>query len=366
MTDAKKQKLLDFAKALVDQEKAKIIVPAQEASSGFWYGGGNMAADSAGNLYVTGRYRNYGDSRTGTGAGIRGLELAIFKSEDKGESWTKVKSFSKKDLNIGDWEVLSIEGTALNFTDDGVELFISTEKLHRPFVDGMESFHKPGTGSWTIELMKAENVEKLSTDNYKTIMESRDPRWFNVKDPFLYNNKEGDLILGYCTHPFNWSSSNTGYSVRKKGSSSFGEQNNHFFPRGFCWDVGITRGTAIMRVPSLGVFSGDDAGLIFYDGGEAMRSYEQHANAVVRPRGSSCEELGGVALIEDEKMENPEKLTTELPAFVSPWGSGCSRYVDVLETTDGFYTTWQQSQKDSSQPLVMTFLPIIEAEKLLS
>ena len=233
MTDAKKQKLLDFSKALVDQEKAKIIVPAQEAKSGFWYGGGNMAADENGNLYVTGRYRNFGDSRTGTGAGVRGLELAIFKSSDKGETWNKVKSFTKKDLNIGDWEVLSIEGTALNFADDGVELFISTEKLNRPFVEGMKEFHKPGTGSWTIELMKADSVEDLSTDNYKTIMESRDARWFNVKDPFLYKNRGGDLILGYCTHPFNWSSSNTGYSVRKKGSDTFGEQNNSFFPQRF-------------------------------------------------------------------------------------------------------------------------------------
>jgi len=366
MTDAKKQKLMDFSSALVNQEKAKIIVPAQEPSTGFWFGGGNMITDSMGNLYVSGRYRNFGDSRTGTGAGIRGLELAIFKSEDKGKSFSKVKSFTKQDLNINGREVLSIEGTALNRTKNGVELFISTEKLNRPFPQGLEHFHKPGTGSWTIELMEADDIESLSTGNYKTLLESQDPRWFNIKDPFTYRTRNDDLILGYCTHPFNWSSSNTGYVVRKKGERNFSEQHNVFFPRGFCWDVGITRGTGMLRVPCIGDFKDSAISLLFYDGGEAMRSYESHEKAVVRPRGYSCEELGGIAFIENDNMESVEKLSIPLPSFVSPWGSGCSRYVDILETEDGYYTSWQQSQKDFSQPLVMTFLSKKEAESILS
>ena len=325
-----------------------------------------MVPDAAGNLYITGRYRNFGDSRTGVGAGVRGLELAIFKSEDQGTSWSKVKSFTKQELNVGDWEVLSIEGTALHFTDRGVELFISSEKLNRPFVEGYEHFHKPGTGSWTMEVMSAPSVEELSTADYKTVMESRDPRWFNVKDPFFYKIGDGDLVLGYCTHPFNWASSNTGYAVRKKGESHFGPQNNSFLPRGFCWDVGIARGTAFLQVPSVGAFSEEEVSLLFYDGGEAMRSYAQHDQAVVRPRGHSCEELGGLAFFRDGNLDQAEKLSIVTPAFVSPWGTGCSRYVDVLQTEAGFYTTWQQSQEDGSQPLVMTFLPMAEAEALLS
>ena len=365
MDKIKKEKLIAFAKRLVDQEKAKIIVPAQENSSGFWFGGGNMVQDRVGNLYVTGRYRNFGDSRTGTGKGLRGLELAIFRSSDKGKTFHKVKSFSKQDLKIQDWEVLSIEGTALNMTDKGVELYISTEKLNRPFPEGLEQFHKPGTGSWTIELMKAETVEKLGEGSYKTILESRDPRWFNMKDPFLYHRENGDMILGYCTHPFNWSSSNTGYVMRKKGMDGFTEQENSFFPRGFCWDVGITRGTALVPVPKTGLFKGSRSSLFFYDGGEAMRSYEAHSNAVNRPRGYSCEEIGGVAVIEDSVMESVERLSAELPLFISPRGTGCSRYVDVLVTEDGYYVTWQQSQENFSQPLVMNFVSHEEAEEVL-
>jgi hypothetical protein len=366
MKNTMEAKLLQFAQVLVDQNKAEIIVPAQENSTGFWYGGGNMVSDSKGNLYVTGRYRNFGDSRTGTGLGLRGLELAIFKSEDKGKSFKKVKSFSKKDLALGEWDILSIEGTALNFVDDGVELYISTEKLNRPFPEGYEDFHKPGTGSWTIELMSADSIENLSTKRYKTILENKDPRWFNMKDPFLYKNGSGDLVLGYCTHPFNWSSSNTGYVVRKKGSQDFSEQNNTFFPRGFCWDVGITRGTGFLRVPQTGDFANENLTLLFYDGGEAMRQYDSHEKAVARPRGYSCEELGGVAYIFDDKMENPQRLSVVLPSFVSPYSTGCSRYVDILETEEGYYTTWQQTQDNSSQPLVMNFLSREDANKILS
>jgi hypothetical protein len=114
MNDAKTRTRSVFAGALIDQERARIIVPAQQPSTGFWFGGGNMAEDWEGNLYITGRYRNFGDSRSGTGMGDRGLELAMFRSGDRGATFSRVKSFSKKDLTIGSREVLSIEGSALN------------------------------------------------------------------------------------------------------------------------------------------------------------------------------------------------------------------------------------------------------------
>lgn len=59
-------------------------------------------------------------------------------------------------------------------------------------------------------------------------------------------------------------------------------------------------------------------------------------------------------------------LSVRSAAFVSPWGTGCSRYVDVLFTDDRAYATRQQSQSDYSQPLVMNTLPMEEVEKLLS
>ena len=60
-----------------------IVYRRTNAETGFWFGGGNMVQDHDGTLWLVGRYRNHGDSRTGLGAGERGLELALFRSDDR-------------------------------------------------------------------------------------------------------------------------------------------------------------------------------------------------------------------------------------------------------------------------------------------
>ena len=82
LNDLQRTVLTRFCQALIDQESARVIVPPMQPRSGFWFGGGNMVEDADGTFYLCGRYRNYGDSRTGLAAGERGLELAIFRSTD--------------------------------------------------------------------------------------------------------------------------------------------------------------------------------------------------------------------------------------------------------------------------------------------
>ncbi|NQV28415.1 MAG: exo-alpha-sialidase, partial [Rhodopirellula sp.] len=65
---------------------------------------------------------------------------------------------------------------------------------------------------------------------------------------------------------------------------------------------------------------------------------------------------GGVAYIQNGSFDHIERLSKYLPQFISPYGTGCSRYVDVLATKAGLIATWQQSQEDLSQPLVMNML----------
>ncbi|MEM1297027.1 MAG: hypothetical protein AAGH89_16800, partial [Verrucomicrobiota bacterium] len=74
------ENLIRLAKALIDQENARVLVPPQDNSTGYWFGGGNVVQAPDGSVLIIGRYRNYGDSRTGVGAGERGLELAIFRA----------------------------------------------------------------------------------------------------------------------------------------------------------------------------------------------------------------------------------------------------------------------------------------------
>ncbi len=367
------ERLTNLANALIDQKGAVAIVPAQQPSTGFWFGGGNTIEDTNGDLHVVGRYRNHGDSRTGVAAGERGLELTIFTSTDGGQKWAKSVSFSKPDLNVGDRTVLSIEGSALRRTKSGYELYVSTEKDGIGYPDGFDGYLKPGTGVWTIERLAAASLEGLKQAPLETVAECSDPRWLHIKDPFLYERAGGNFDLLFCSHPFSWSSSNTGYRSAFAVSENdidtqpqFGKTQYDFFPRGTTWDVAMTRGTCVFDVPKVGAFSEVDSSLFFYDGGESLRNLDEHSTAVKRPRGYSCEELGGVAYIQDGDFEHIKRLSKYLPQFVSPYGTGCSRYVDVVSTKTGLVATWQQSQKDLSQPLVMNVLTHQEVAEILT
>ena len=367
LSEADEAVLLDLGTALVDQQRARTIVAPQQNASGFWFGGGNMVLDSDRSLLLVGRYRNAGDSRLGVGAGERGLELALFRATAVDQPFSKIASFTKADLRVGDREVLSIEGAALRLTRDGAaELFVSTEKAGIDYPQGFESFLKPGAGVWTIERIRSESIDGLAAAPIEVILESSDPRFLHMKDPFLYRRPDGDLMLLFCTHPYCWTSSNSGYALVRDGVLAPDSLVRDFFPRGFTWDVAMTRATCVLDVPRIGRFRQRRVALLFYDGGESVRDLDEHASAIKRPRGYSCEELGGVAYVLDDDFSRVHRLSKHRPAFVSPWGAGTSRYVDVLATEDGMCATWQQSQPDRSQPLVMNFVDRDRIERLLN
>ena len=366
LSKPQKNRLLLLGQALIDQQRARVVIPPTQGGCGYWFGGGNMIRTEDGTFYLCGRYRNAGDSRSGAKAGVRGFELSIFRSADVGKGFEKISSFSKQDLSYGDRQVISIERSWLHSHQGRIELFVSSEKSGIPYADNLESYQKQGTGVWTVDRIEADTVEALDPARIEPLIESRDPRFLHVKDPFAFNNQRGDTVLILCTHPFNWSSSNSAYSIRPKGSTSFGQINYEFFPRGFTWDVAISRLTSALHVPALGVLKDlPPVYLFFYDGGESVRHHEEHEKAVKRPRGYSCEELGGLAFSTEQCFPRLERLSVNLPLFISPYGTGCSRYVATLETEEGIYSLWVQSQKDLSQPLVMSFLGLEEVERIL-
>ncbi|MCA9049211.1 MAG: hypothetical protein KDA89_10815 [Planctomycetaceae bacterium] len=356
--------LTGVCRKLVDQQRARIIVPAQQPESGFWFGGGNMISGKDGSLYLVGRYRNAGDSRTGVAAGTRGLELAVFRSKDMGQTFTKILSWDKAALNSPAGDVLSIEGSCLRRTSAGVELFVSTEKVGIDYPEPVRDFLKPGAGVWTIDVLRADTVKNLQTASVEPLFRSEDPRYLHVKDPFLWPTAAGDR-LGFCSHPFNWSSSNTGVADLPPAGKPITQADYNVFPRGSTWDVAMTRGTSILPISVPGLPPERRISVLFYCGGECVRPLEEHATAVRRPRGYSCEEIGGAAFYAGEDIAGAERLSSLFPLFVSPHGTGCSRYVDVLSTPDAFYVTWQQSQPDLSQPLVMNAVPRDEIERLI-
>ena len=137
--------------------------------------------------------------------------------------------------------------------------------------------------------------------------------------------------------------------------------------RGNTWDVAVARVTDRLSVPRLGAFRNlPPLSLYFYDGAECVRKHEQHARAVRRPRGYSCEEIGGLAWGWDDWFPRVERLSVIAPLFVSPRGTGCSRYTSTLVTGHALCASWQQSQQDLSQPLVGHCLPIERVAQLLA
>lgn len=353
------EQIRSFCDLLINQQAAKPIVIPQDSSSGFWFGGGNTIQDDDGHLLVVGRYRNAGDSRTGIAAGTRGLELAIFRSQKPSNSqsqpvFDKVVSWSKSELNCGDQEVLSIEGSCLRKTENGFQLFVSTEKSNVKYPDQIADFQKPGAGVWTIDVVRAASLDELKTTAVEPCLQSSDPEHLHVKDPFFWNEGSNPR-LGFCSHPFNWSSSNTCRANLNAGGTIQGSPEFSVVERGTTWDVAMTRGTSVLPIASL-IGSSEPVSLLFYCGGECVRELDQHSTAVSRPRGYSCEEIGGTMLIPASGPEDAIRVSNLLPQFISPTGTGCSRYVDVCETPEGYYASWQQSQADFSQPLVMNFV----------
>ena len=366
-SSGKEQALEALARTLVDQKQAKVAVPPLKNAPGFWFGAGNMVEGPGEGFYLCGRYRNSGDSRTGLEAGARGAQLAVFRSRDRGGSFQKILSFSKSDLSYGGIEVLSIERCWLLPASSGVELFISTEKAGLPYPKGYEEYRKPGTGVWSIDRICASSIEKIDPSAIRPLLEGSDPRYCHLKDPVAYLDDQGNTVLMFSTHPFNWASSNTALAVRPAAAQMFGPIDYTFFPRGFTWDVAVSRICGVLRVPQIGIFKADPPTyLYFYDGAEGMRDLEQHGEAVKRPRGYSCEELGGAAYCRADSFPHIERLSATLPFFVSPHGTGCSRYTTALQTEEGVYATWQQSQPERSQPLVMCFTSRERIENILS
>ncbi len=367
LTTLQKTCLTNLLTALINQENARILVPSYEQKSGFWFGGGNLVQDQDGAIWLSGRYRNYGDSRTGLEAGQRGLECAVFRSDDGGQHFTKVHSWSKADLSYPERRTLSIEGTALHQRDDGSwELFLSTEK-EMSYPEPLQSFQKPGTGVWTIDRISGPSLDTLKLSTLSPVLENEErPEYLHVKDPVVFDAPNGDTALIFCTHPFTWASGNSGLALRPKAQEQFHVHSWEVVSRGPAWDVASTRLTGRLSIPKVGCFADAPAcAVYFYDGVECVRSHEENSRAVKRPRGYSCEEISGAFFGWDDAFPQMERLSLSAPLFSSPWGTGSSRYTETLTTDDGIFAIWQQSQQDFSQPLVSHFLALVEVRRIL-
>lgn len=369
ISDTARGRLTAFMHALVNQNAASPVVLPEQSLSGYWFGGGNIIQDADGSLLLVGRYRSKGDSRTGLNAGTRGRELTLFRSVDAGRTFVKEACWDKAALSRPDASVLSIEGSCLTTHGGEYRLYVSSEK-DRAYPDALRPYQKPGAGVWSIDVLRGNSLQALNGAAVEPVLSETDPSFLHLKDPFVWNDSEDAEVnsfrLGFCSHPFSWTSSNTGVATLDGTGCCVKSLQQEVIPRGTTWDVAMTRATSVLPVPRVGLFAERPHTIVFYCGGECLRQLDEHGTAVNRPRGYSCEELGGAVVYVDHDVTTAVRLSDIEPLFVSPWGTGCSRYVDVLSTVDCFLTSWQQSQHDQSQPLVLNSLARKDAEALLS
>jgi hypothetical protein len=358
-------KIIALTNALIDQRKARTIVKATSDEPGYWFGGGNIVEGPDGIFYLVGRYRSSGDARTGVGEGDRGHELAIFRSVNGENNFEKIVSFSKDDLKSGGKQVISIEGAALNCGPGVFELFVSTEKSDIDYPEGLEDFKKPGSGVWTIDKMEASTIEGLKSAEVTPFLSSNRPEYIHIKDPVVHTTAGSDTVLFFCTHPFGWSSSNSAYCIRPAGKNDFLNPVFNFFSRGLTWDVAVSRVTDVLAIPEAFRSAVGRHQIVFYDGAECIREHLENSNAIRRPRGYSCEEIAGLATYPGDQIEDIERISKIQPLFISPWGTGCSRYIHTCVTRNKIIAIWQQSQNSGAQNLVLNYLTTDQVQSIL-
>jgi hypothetical protein len=356
--------LVALLRELVDQERATVLVRPHAAAHGYWFGGGNAVRDDDGSVWLVGRRRDAGDARAGLAAGPRGLELTLLRSLDDGRSFAEAASWSKRDLSRRG-EVTSIEGSSLlRRQDGGWELYVSLEK-DRPYPAAVAALQKPGTGVWSIDRLEGPRPDAIDAATQRPFLASDDPATLHVKDPVLARDGERSHAWA-CSHPGTWASSNTAWAVRAHDDAAFELRSWQFAPRGAVWDVAVTRVTHRWPVPPVGRFADAPARSVYlYDGAECMRPHEADGRGPARPRGSSSEELGGAMWSPDHEPTALRRLSRIAPLFVSPHGSGSSRYLTLLTLGDDLVAFWQQEQPDGSQPLVSHRLPLERVRALL-
>jgi len=150
--------------------------------------------------------------------------------------------------------------------------------------------------------------------------------------------------------------------VRAGGSDRWQAPQHNVMPHGLTWDVAVTRVTTRMPVPKVGALaSGPEVSLYFYDGAECVREHPSP-----RPKGYSCEELGGAAYGLDAGMPSFVRLSSLEPFFVSRHGSGCHRYVQACACDEGIFAVWQMASESGAQPLYGHFLPMDEVARILA
>lgn len=296
---------------------------------GYWAGAPGVCYDTQERAW----YLTYRIRRPRGVAPDRGGEARIARSTDW-ETWEDVWSITKDRLDSA-----SIERCALRRGDDGVwRYFIS-------YVD-------PADGRWCVSVIKAREVQKLSTDHVEPVFKAKMLGLEGVKDPWILE-RPGIfymfLSVALPTAATNGGSHssldifNTGECLSATALAQSADLDRWdwlgvvYAPDSSGWDRYCRRINSV--IPKSKKFYG------FYDGSaSSTENYEEKTGWAV-----------------SHNLQQWQSLTPGAPLVTSPHRSGSLRYVDAQISGDRLALFYEFARPDGAHDLR---LAIVSSESL--
>ena len=316
--------------SLFDPTQSNLIRAPLGNGPGWWAGAPSAAFDSQTDTFYL-VYRQRQPRELG-----RGVECRIAAS-DNGISFKDIWALPKTNLSA-----LSIDRACLNRGLDGVwRLYIGhVHELDR---------------RWRISMMEANEPDQFDATTAIPLLTSKEVGGEGVQDPNLFViGRAYFLLASYATaetaptpeaEAHKHASGDiyrTGLTRSRTGAAISGDGKNfqwvgdispvsrYNFPkvRDSGWDAYCRRISSLTPLDTGGF-------LAFYDGGD---SFERND-----------EERTGLATTFD--LRTFYSLTPESPALVSPYSSGCLRYVDVVPVGNELFYYYEMAREDGAHEL---------------
>ena len=293
-----------------------IVQPPGEGP-GFWAGAPSAAHDAAEDRFLL-CYRLRRPLAEG-----RGYRCVIAASAD-GVAFEEIWAVSS-----AEWGTPSIERSALVRAPEGWRLYVSS-------VD-------PADNRWRIDLLSAPRVEGFAASERREAMTAASTRTEGVKDPVVWlqdgatwmlipygpatgadlsaQHATGNLFAtGRHPHPTALAVSDDGARFRWLGDAILPGAPG-------AWDSGVARASALIRR--------GDIWSLFYDGRTG--------------HGDIYEDRTGLAVSGDGRHFT--KVSLDGPLLASPWGTGCLRYLSILQRPESTLYYYECCRPDGSHEL---------------
>ncbi|HLK59864.1 MAG TPA: hypothetical protein VKU00_25100 [Chthonomonadaceae bacterium] len=317
---------------LFDPAEGALVRAPLDAGPGWWAGAPGATFDPVSNaFYIV--YRQRMPRELG-----RGVECRIAVSEN-GISFTDIWALPKTTL-----DALSLERCSLQRGLDGVwRLFLS--------------YVSPEDKRWRIGLVEAAEPDQFDATSLTPLLTAEDVGGEGVKDPNVFViGRMTYLLASYATRLPELTPDaearkhqtgdiyNTGLTLSRTGAAISGDGRHFQWLGDVSPGLGEAAGDGKAAQPSWDAYCKRIGSLLPIEGGGYLAFYDGSASVA-----ENYEEKTGLAMTFD--LRTYYSLSPQQPALVSPYASGCLRYVDVLPVGHEIFYYYELARQDGSHEL---------------